>query len=56
MECKIRAWNFSDAKVLPVILSDNGIRDHLRDGLPGLITFAAGISLAAAGISGKKRE
>lgn len=34
MECKIRAWNFSDAKVLPVILSDNGIRDHLRDGLP----------------------
>ena len=34
MECKIRAWNFSDAKVLPVILSDNGIRDNLRDGLP----------------------
>ena len=34
MECRIRAWNFSDAKVLPVILSDNGIRDHLRDGLP----------------------
>ena len=34
MKCSIRKWKMSDAKELPMVISNRKVQDNLRDGIP----------------------
>ena len=48
MDCKIRKWDFSDAKDLSITLSNIKIQENLRDGLPYPYTERDGVEFISA--------
>ena len=51
MKCRIRKWEFSDAKDLAAALSNKKVQDNLRDGLPYPYTEQDGKDFISAMLS-----
>lgn len=56
MICKIRKWKISDAKELPLILSNKNIQDNLRDGIPYPYTEQNGREFIEAMLSANEND